>query len=131
MKELTAENKLDLIRKVNGAVNYDKMTMKVMKTVIASQQSVIYNLLNTVKNTHYLNDLCYMWDGICSCIEQTQKEREVYDSAYFAIPKTKVLQFELRDKKLWLMKPELTEKECYQFVLALRNVIRVMNYWKA
>lgn len=131
MKELTAENKLDLIKRINGAVNYDKMTMKVMKAVIATQQSVIYNLLNTVKDTNYLNDLCFMWDGICSCIEQEQKERKVYDSVYFAIPKTNVLRFELRGKELWLIPEKLTEKECYQFSVAVRNMIRTMNYWEA
>lgn len=131
MKELTAENKLDLISKVNGAVNYDKLTRKVMETVVVVQRSIIYNLLHTVKDTDYLNDLCFMWDNICSCLENEQTERKVYESAYFAIPKTKVLCFELRDKQLYVIIEKLTEKERDQFSIEVRNLIRVMNYWKA
>ena len=134
MKELTAENKIELINRVNGIVKYDdKKLTKTAVTAIASVQScIIHNIIYDVSNTNWLNDLCFMWDTILSCIEQERTERHIAEGLCFALPRIAFMTYEQSPNGaiVKIDNKKLNEKDRINFTMAARNMIRALNYWK-
>lgn len=138
-KELTAENKLELISLINNGVVNTKLTKSVMQEVTNLQHCMINNIINSkVRNTNDLNDLCYMFDRICSVLEQPRSYfannyRLIFSDNYFktaGVPDKARVRLIEEQNNLYCDVVMLNEDEQWEISQCLRVLINLMQFWK-
>ena len=139
MKELTAENKLDLIFQINNDIVNTKMTKTVMQEVMNLQHCIINNIINPrVHNTNDLTDLCVVFGRVCNALEQPGKYdgnyRKVLSDNYFVttgIPDTaKIRLIKERNDLYCSVNDKLSDKEKWDIAQSVRVLIKLMNFWQ-
>ena len=131
--KITDKNKLNLIEEVNMSIVYNpkELSKTVMAELITMQQTIIHNIYHQISDTDRLNDLCFMLDAVADTLESRHNDRIVMKDNYLCIPETKKLKFTESDSGVLTVHiTGLLENE--QDVLAsyIRDLIRVMNFWK-
>lgn len=134
MKELTLENKLDLIRQLNGNIEYDPKTMtkKTMSEVITMQQVMIHNIIMVVSNTSELDDLACLFDEVADMLEQGDNCRRIFNSNYFCLPVDTRLVFDDTHGDAYVSIPhdDISQNEKDVLAEKIRDLIRVIVYWQ-
>lgn len=139
MKELTAENKLDLVFQINNGIVNTKMTKTVMQEVMNLQHCIINNIINPrVQNTNDLTDLCVVFGRVCNMLEQPGKYdggyREVLSDNYFVttgIPDNAKIRLIKEQNNLYCsVNDKLTAKDKWDIAQCVRVLIKLINYWR-
>lgn len=139
MKELTAENKLELISLVNNGFVNTSETKTVIQEVSNLQHCMINNIINPkkVRNTNDLSDLCCLFGRVCDMLEQpgnTGNYRKIFSENYFVtagIPDdAKIRLIEERGDLYCSVNNKLTEKEKWRVAQCVRVLTSLINYWK-
>lgn len=133
MKELTEKNKLDLIRRLNGNIEYDPKTMtkKTMSEVITIQQVMIHNIIMIVNNTNELNDLAFLFDGVADMLEQGDSCRRIFKDSYFHLPIDTRLVFDDEHGDAYVhVHDDISQNEKDVLAERIRDLIRVIVYWQ-
>ena len=131
--KITDKNKLNLIEEVNMSIVYNpkELSKTVMAELITLQQTIIHNIYHQISDTDRLNDLCFMLDAVADTLESRHDERVVMKDNYFCIPETKKLKFTESDSgALTVQITGLLENEKDVLASHIRDLIRVMNFWK-
>lgn len=138
-KELTAENKLELISLVNNGIVSTNSIKSVMQEVMNLQRCMINNIINNkVRNTNDLNDLCYLFDRICSVLENPRNRLEtnvrlIFSDNYFkteGIPDRARVRLIEEENNLYCDVVGLNVDEQWEIAQYVRVLIRLINYWK-
>lgn len=139
MKELTAENKLDLISLINNGIVNTKLTKLELQEVTNMQHCIINNIINPkVQNTNDLNDLCYLFDRVCNMLEQPGKYdgsyRKIFSDNYFVttgIPdNAKIRLVRERNDLHCSVSDKLSDKDKWEVAQCVRVMIKLISYWR-
>jgi hypothetical protein len=139
MKQLTAENKLDLVFQINNGIINTKLTKSVMQEVMNLQHCIINNIINPeVRTTNELNDLCYLFNGVCNMLEQPGKYdgsyRNIFNDNYFVttgIPDNAKIRLVRERNDLYChVSDKLTDKDKWEIAQGVRVLIKLISYWR-
>lgn len=138
-KELTAENKLDLVFQVNNGIVNNKLTKTMMQEVMNLQHCIINNIINPeMRTTNELNDLCYLFNGVCNMLEQPGKYdgsyRKIFSDNYFVttgIPdNAKIRLVRERNDLYCSVSDKLSDKDKWEVAQCVRVMIKLISYWR-
>lgn len=139
MKELTTENKLDLVFQINNSIVNTKLTKTEIQEVTNLQHCIINNIVNPeVRNTNDLTDLCVVFGRVCNMLEQPGKYdgnyRKIFSDNYFVttgIPdNAKIRLIKERNDLYCSVDNKLTNKGKWDIAQCVRVLIKLMNFWK-
>lgn len=138
-KELTAENKFEMISLlVNGFVN-TKETKTVTQEVSNLQHFMIDNIIKKVHLTENLDDLLTVMDSVCRMLEQpfyknvASEYRTVFENNYLIIgstPDDAKIRFIESQNDLYCNIKKIKDEEKWRIAQCVRVLIRLVNYYE-